>query len=85
MSTLYLQTYQKRALDLLTDGCKPSCGCSELNSGPLEEPSVLLTTEPSLQPQQLLFLSALLDSLDTKITSIYYYCLAGTTNISLLK
>jgi hypothetical protein len=46
---------------------------------------VLLTTEPSLQPQQLLFLSALLDSLDTKITSIYYYCLAGTTNISLLK
>ena len=28
---------------------KPPCGCWELNSGPLEEQSVLLTTEPSLQ------------------------------------
>ena len=27
------------------------CGCWDLNSGPLEEQSVLLTTEPSLQPQ----------------------------------
>jgi hypothetical protein len=32
-----------------TDGCEPSCGCWELNSGPLEEQSVLLTAEPSLQ------------------------------------
>jgi hypothetical protein len=32
------------------DGCKPPCGCWELNSGPLEEQSVLLTAEPSLQP-----------------------------------
>jgi len=29
---------------------EPPCGCWELNSGPLEEQSVLLTTEPSLQP-----------------------------------
>ena len=43
-----LQTHQKRASDLTTDGCGPSCGCWELNSGPLEEQSVLLTTEPSL-------------------------------------
>jgi len=41
---------QKRALDLITDGCEPPCGCWKLNSGPLEEQSVLLPTEPSLQP-----------------------------------
>jgi hypothetical protein len=33
----------------ITDGCEPPCGCWELNSGPLEEKSVLLTKEPSLQ------------------------------------
>jgi hypothetical protein len=41
---------QKRAPNFITDGCEPPCGCWELNSGPLEEQSVLLTTEPSLQP-----------------------------------
>ena len=51
-----LQTHQKRAWDPITDGCEPSCGCWELNSGPLEEQSVLLTTEPSLQPPAYLFL-----------------------------
>ena len=30
--------------------CEPPCGCWELNSGPLEEQSVLLTAEPFLQP-----------------------------------
>ena len=40
----------QRAPDLITDGCEPPCGCWELNSGPLEEQSVLLTAEPSLQP-----------------------------------
>jgi hypothetical protein len=30
-------------------GCKPPCGCWELNSGPLEEQLVILTIEPSLQ------------------------------------
>jgi hypothetical protein len=44
----YLQMHQKRALDLIMDGCEPPCGCWDLNSGPLEEQSVLLTTEPSL-------------------------------------
>ena len=43
-----LQTYQKGASDPITDGCKPPCGCWELNSGPLEEWSVLLIAEPSL-------------------------------------
>ena len=46
---------QKWVPDLITDGCEPPCGCWELNSGPLEEHSVLLTTEPSLQPPQNIF------------------------------
>ena len=45
-----LQTPQKRASDLITDDCEPPCGCWDLNLGPLEEHSVLLTTEPSHQP-----------------------------------
>jgi len=50
-----LQTHQKRALDPITDGCEPPCGCWELNSGPLEEQSVLLTAEPSLQPNMQIY------------------------------
>jgi hypothetical protein len=50
-----LHTHQKRASDSITDGCEPPCSCWELNSGPLEEQSVLLTTEPSLQPQLTFF------------------------------
>ena len=34
----------------LIDGCEPACGCWELNSGLLEEQTVFLTAEPSLQP-----------------------------------
>jgi hypothetical protein len=30
--------------------CKPLCGCWDSNLSPLEEQSVLLTAEPSLQP-----------------------------------
>lgn len=45
-----LQTHQKRAPDPITDGCEPPCGCWELNSGPLEEQSVPLSSESSLQP-----------------------------------
>ena len=48
--------HQKRAPDPITDGCEPPCGCWELNSGPLEEQSVLLTTEPSLPPPVILFI-----------------------------
>jgi len=36
--------------DLIIDGCEPPCGGWELNSGPLEDQPVLLTSEPSLQP-----------------------------------
>jgi hypothetical protein len=38
-----LQTLQKRASDLVTDGCEPPCGCWVLNSGPSEEQSGALT------------------------------------------
>jgi hypothetical protein len=37
-------------LRVLSDGCELPCGCWEQNLGPLQEQSVLLTTEPSLQP-----------------------------------
>ena len=43
-----LQTHQKRASDPITDDCKMPYGCWGLNSGPLEEQSVLLTAESSL-------------------------------------
>jgi hypothetical protein len=56
MSILKLsQTHQKRAPDLITDGCESPRGCWELNSDPLEEQSVLLTTEPALQPRNVLY------------------------------
>jgi hypothetical protein len=51
-----LQMHQKRASDLIMDGCEPPCGCWDLNSGPLEEQSVLLPTEPSLQPREYVFI-----------------------------
>jgi hypothetical protein len=35
------------ASDIITDDCEPSCGCWDLNSGPLEEQSVFITAEPS--------------------------------------
>ena len=43
---------QRRAPDLITDGCEPPCGSWELHSGPLEEQAVLLTSEPSFQSPQ---------------------------------
>ena len=54
---MYIPAGQKRAPDIITDGCEPPCGCWELNSGPLEEQPVLLTTEP--YPQHPSFLSLL--------------------------
>lgn len=38
--------------------CEPFCGCWEPNSGPLQEQSVLLTAEPSLQPWSRVFSQA---------------------------
>jgi hypothetical protein len=49
MNTLCcLQTHQKRASDPTVDSCEPPCDCWDLNLGPVEEQSVLLTAEPSL-------------------------------------
>ena len=46
---------------VITDGCEPLCGYWELNSEPMEEQPVFLTSEPSLS---LLFLvDVLLSSL----------------------
>ena len=42
---------QKRASDPTIDGCEPPCDCCKLNVEPLEEQSMLLSSEPSLQPQ----------------------------------
>ena len=36
----------------VTDGCELLCGCWQLNPALLGEQSVLLTTEPSLQPRK---------------------------------
>jgi hypothetical protein len=47
--------HHNRVSDLITDGCEPLCGCWDLNSGPLEEQSVLLPSEPSLQPLVFIF------------------------------
>jgi hypothetical protein len=44
----------KRESGPITDGCEPPYGCWDLNSGPSEEQSVLLTAEPSLQPLSVL-------------------------------
>ena len=64
MSTLSLSsdTHQKRASDLITDGCEPPCGCWELNSGPQEEQSALLTTASPLQPDWKTFKESWRDS-----------------------
>jgi hypothetical protein len=53
-----IQTHQKKALDTITDGCKPPCGCWGLNSRPLEKQPVLLTSKPSLQPQNKILTTA---------------------------
>jgi hypothetical protein len=50
VSTLLLSSdAPEEGIGFHADGCEPPCGCWELNSGPLEEQSVLLTAEPSLQ------------------------------------
>ena len=50
MNTLSTRTplRQKRASDPIIDGCKPSHDFWGLDSGPLEEQTMLLPTEPSL-------------------------------------
>jgi hypothetical protein len=52
--------HHKRASDSITGGCETTCGCWDLNSGPLEEQSVLLPAESSHLPPCFLFLNKLL-------------------------
>jgi hypothetical protein len=68
------QTHQKRASDPITDGSESPWGSWELNSGPLVEQSVLLTTEPSLQPQSFLNLTALATDADMHSGDIGKQC-----------
>jgi hypothetical protein len=46
---------QKRTPDAIADGCEPPCGCWELISGPLEEQTMLLISESSLQSEDMIF------------------------------
>ena len=48
MNTLWLSSETPE--EGIRSHCEPLRGCWELNSGPLEEQSVHLTAEPSLQP-----------------------------------
>ena len=47
----HMFAHQKRAADLITDGSEPPYGCWELNSGLLEEQSVILNSEPTCKPE----------------------------------
>jgi hypothetical protein len=47
-----MPAHQKRAPDFIIDGYEAPCGFWELNSGPLGKQPVLLTAEPSLQPNK---------------------------------
>jgi hypothetical protein len=50
-----LPAHQKWASDPITDGCEPPYGGWELNSGPLEEQTMLLITETSPSPDLNIF------------------------------
>jgi hypothetical protein len=51
----YTPVCQKRASDPIINGYEPPCGCWGLNSGHLEEQTVLLTIGSSLQPHRIHF------------------------------
>jgi hypothetical protein len=54
---IYLFYIYEYTVNPITDGCEPPGGCWELNSGPMEEQSVLFIAEPSLQLPDLRFLT----------------------------
>jgi hypothetical protein len=60
-----LSACQKRASGLIIDGYEPPYGCWELNSEPLEEQPVLLTSKPSLQPLNALRVALSMVSLES--------------------
>ena len=53
---------RKKAPDLIIDGLEPPCGCWQLNSSPLEEEPVLLTSELFLRPTMTNFIVNLIQS-----------------------
>jgi len=65
----------EEVIRLISDGCEPPCGCWDLNSGPWEEQSVLLTTEPSLQPDFFKYISQFLSPAPPPLSFIFYTCL----------
>ena len=50
-----IPAWQKGASNSIIDGGEITQGCWKMNSGPPEEQSVLLTAEPSLQPNTKVF------------------------------
>ena len=64
--------YQKRSLDSLesTDASELPCGCWKLKPGPLETQQALLTTEQSLQPQQLAIFASVVCALGMMFKTI---------------
>ena len=61
----------------VTDSCKLPCRCWELNSCPLEEPSVLLTAKPSISSPQLVIyelLSQHMSNINIYLQSGQYTC-----------
>jgi hypothetical protein len=61
---------RREALDLITNGCEPPYGCLDLNSGPSEEQSMLLTAEPSLQPPHFLRRSQYVGQASHKLSAV---------------
>jgi hypothetical protein len=54
--TIAVFRHTRRDSVIITDGCEPPCGCWNLNSGPLEEQSVLLTALSHLSSPKAHFL-----------------------------
>jgi hypothetical protein len=69
------------------DCCEPSCGCCDLNSGPSEEQAALLTTEPSCQPPNVVFLTFFLqkEKLFMNYTIFYHQVLQDYQKSELVK
>lgn len=82
MHHIYAQSPEKskRALNLLNrrGGCEFPSRCWELNPGHLEEQQVLLTTEPCLQPLNLI-------SLTSKEITVILWCQTQQSWLALLR
>ena len=77
-------TGQKRVPDPITDNCEPSCRCWELNSGPLQEQAMLLTSEPSLQPSAMPFIHPVSRSMACLLHGTATFSKAVSSRITLI-